>query len=63
MPSENLSDGIFAGKSVEDFAPAQAFHTARRIGRISEGRCEMKRCGRRGCRHPAPNRRQSVIAV
>ncbi|ANJ53288.1 hypothetical protein C1M24_06520 [Neisseria gonorrhoeae] len=22
MPSENLSDGIFAGKSVEDFAPA-----------------------------------------
>ncbi|WP_301817895.1 hypothetical protein [Neisseria maigaei] len=22
MPSENLSDGIFAGKSVKDFAPA-----------------------------------------
>ncbi|WP_408581854.1 hypothetical protein [Neisseria meningitidis] len=30
MPSENLSDGIFACKSVEDFTPADSFHTARR---------------------------------
>ncbi|CWR37610.1 Uncharacterised protein [Neisseria meningitidis] len=34
MPSENLSDGIFACKSEEDFAPADSFHTARRAGNV-----------------------------